>query len=451
ADDIRAGKRRPRDFAIFYRVNALSRSLEFALRQHGIPYQMVNGLEFYQRKEIKDVLAYLRLINNPRDDNALLRIINTPARSIGKSTIDRLLAHASDKRLPMLEAARESGLIASLAKRTTVAVARFVAMIDRLMLVSGAPVEEILGHVLTESGYRALLEQSEDEEDQERLANLEELLTAARQFDEQHAGHNGLEGFLEEASLVADVDAWDADTDRATLMTLHASKGLEFPVVFIIALEEGLIPHERSRADDEAVEEERRLLFVGMTRTKEELQLSLGQYREFRGQRRMTIPSPFLLELPRDELRMIGFGPQTAADYRARMIADALDAADEGFEPEHLSADALDFEVHDIHADVEHLADSSPSSDDSPERQPVMTTLATAAELHDVAPRAIAPVSPDEFAHGMVVRHPEYGLGKIIALSGAGPRRVATVAFASSAGQKKFVLSQSQLRPVNSR
>ncbi len=192
-------------------------------------------------------------------------------------------------------------------------------MIDRLMLAAAAPVEEILGHVLSESGYRALLEKSADEEDQERLANLEELLTAARQFDEQHGGQNSLEGFLEEASLVADVDAWDADTDRVTLMTLHASKGLEFPVVFIIALEEGLIPHERSRADDEAVEEERRLLFVGMTRAKEDLQLSLGQYREFRGQRRMTIPSPFLLELPRDELRMIGFEAlQTAAETAVR-------------------------------------------------------------------------------------------------------------------------------------
>ncbi|HEX4143268.1 MAG TPA: UvrD-helicase domain-containing protein [Pirellulales bacterium] len=450
ADDIRAGKRRPRDFAIFYRVNALSRSLEFALRQHGIPYQMVNGLEFYQRKEIKDVLAYLRLINNPRDDNALLRIINTPARSIGKSTIDRLLAHAHDKRLPLLDAARESGLIESLAKRAAVAVARFVAMIDRLMLVAGTPVEEILGHVLTESGYRALLEQSEDEEDQERLANLEELLTAARQFDEQHAGQNGLEGFLEEASLVADVDAWDADTDRVTLMTLHASKGLEFPVVFIIALEEGLIPHERSRADDEAVEEERRLLFVGMTRAKDELQLSLGQYREFRGQRRMTIPSPFLLELPRDELRMIGFGPQTAADYRARMMADQLDAIDEAVEPEHLDADALEFDLHDIHADVVHAPDALSAPDAALSQQPTLT-LATAAELHEAAPQAIAPVSPDDFAQGMVVRHPEYGLGKIIALSGAGPRRLATVAFASSAGQKKFVLSQSQLRPANTR
>jgi DNA helicase II / ATP-dependent DNA helicase PcrA len=440
ADDIRAGKHRPRDFAIFYRVNALSRSLEFALRGQGIPYQMVNGLEFYQRKEIKDLLAYLRLVNNPRDDNALMRIINTPPRSIGKSTIERLLAHAQQKRIPLLEAARESGLIESLSKRAAVAVARFVAIFDRMTLLTAAPVEEILGHVLTESGYRALLEQSEDEEDQERLANLEELLTAARQFDEQHAGDNSLESFLEEASLVADVDAWDADTDRVTLMTLHASKGLEFPVVFIIALEEGLIPHERSRADDDAVEEERRLLFVGMTRAKQELQLSLGQYREFRGQRRMTIPSPFLMELPRDELRMIGFGPQTAGDYSARAMVDAFEAAGEGVEPEHLAEDALEFNVYDIHEDV-------PAQAESPAARPAIA-LATASELGAAqAPMAPA-VSPDEFAHGMVVRHPQYGLGKIIALSGAGPRRVATVAFASSAGQKKFVLSQSQLRPV---
>lgn len=444
ADDIRAGKRRPRDFAIFYRVNALSRSLEFALRQHGIPYQMVNGLEFYQRKEIKDVLAYLRLVNNPRDDNALLRIINTPPRGIGKTTIDRLLAHAAERRLPLLEGARESGLIAGVAKRAAVAVARFVAMIDRMALLAAAPVEEILGHILSESGYRALLEQSEDEEDQERLANLEELLTAARQFDERHAGENSLESFLEEASLVADVDAWDADTDRATLMTLHASKGLEFPVVFIIALEEGLIPHERSRSDDDSVEEERRLLFVGMTRAKDELQLSLGQYREFRGQRRMTIPSPFLLELPRDELRMIGFGPSTAGEYRMRRSPDDVDHGDagEGIEPEHLDADALDFDVHDIHADAPPTADAG-------KPEPAIT-LATAAELGDAALPAGAAVSPDEFAHGQVVRHPQYGLGKIIALSGAGPRRVATVAFASTAGQKKFVLSQSPLRPVKS-
>jgi DNA helicase-2/ATP-dependent DNA helicase PcrA len=184
-------------------------------------------------------------------------------------------------------------------------------------------------------------------------------------------------------------------------------------------------------------------LFVGMTRAKEQLQLSMGQYREFRGQRRMTIPSPFLLELPRHELRLSGFGPQTAGQYNVRAIADDLVHEAEGIEPEHLGDDALDFDVHAMPAEAESPA--SPTAAHGP-----AVALATAAELHEGAAPAAPPVSPDDFAHGMIVRHPQYGLGKIVALSGAGPRRVATVAFASSAGQKKFVLSQSQIRPVRS-
>ena len=166
-------------------------------------------------------------------------------------------------------------------------------MIDRLVALAGGSVEEILGHVLAETGYREQLATSESEEDQERLANIEELLTAARQFDERHAGDARLSEFLEEASLTSDTDAWDADVDRVTLMTLHASKGLEFPVVHVVALEDGLIPHERSRNEADELEEERRLLFVGITRAQQELHLSLAQSREFRGQRRMTIPSSF--------------------------------------------------------------------------------------------------------------------------------------------------------------
>ncbi|MEI6506774.1 MAG: 3'-5' exonuclease, partial [Planctomycetota bacterium] len=305
ATEIRAGRRRPRDFAIFYRVNALSRSIEFALRDEGIPYQMVNGLEFYQRREIKDVLAYLHLLNNPRDDVSLLRVINNPPRSIGKSTINRIADHAAVRGLSLLHAARESGMIESLNKRAAVAVAQFVSLYDRLSLLTNAPVEEIMGHVLTGSGYKQALQHSEDEEDQERLANIEELLSAARQFDERHPGDGALEAFLEEACLVNDVDAWEADDDRVTMMTLHASKGLEFPVVFIVALEDGLLPHERSRDIPDMLEEERRLLFVGITRAREELQLSLATNREFRGQRRWTVPSQFLMELPRGEMQVV--------------------------------------------------------------------------------------------------------------------------------------------------
>ena len=204
--------------------------------------------------------------------------------------------------MSLFEAARASGLIESLPKRAAVAVAKFVAMYDRLRVVSLRPMEEVLGHVLAESTYQEHLRSSEAEEDQDRLANIEELLTVAREFDENNPGEGQLEAFLEEACLVNDVDAWEADDDRVTLMTLHAAKGLEFPVVFIIALETGLIPHERSRERPEQLEEERRLLFVGITRAQESLHLSRAVYREFRGQRRMTVPSDFLAELPRDEM-----------------------------------------------------------------------------------------------------------------------------------------------------
>jgi DNA helicase-2/ATP-dependent DNA helicase PcrA len=442
-DEIRAGRRRPRDFAIFYRVNALSRALEFALREQGIPYQMVNGLEFYQRKEIKDVIAFLRLLNNPKDDNALLRVINTPPRGIGKSTIDRLIEHSSRRRFSLLDSARESGMVETINKRAAVAVAKFVGMIDRLMLVAGNPVEDVLGHVLTESGYRQFLETSEDEEDQERLANIEELLTAARQFDERNPGANHLEGFLEESSLVSDVDAWNSETDRVTLMTLHASKGLEFPVVFIVALEEGLLPHERSLQEAEMLEEERRLLFVGMTRAKEELQLSRAIYREFRGQRRMTIPSPFLLELPRHEMRVVEpSSPSRSWDdaspeeevWNDGLVEPAEESLDEGSIDDELGED--------------ENADEQLSFPVAEFAKKMIPGLVTAAELHRAGPSAAPEFPPDAFAQGMVVRHPEYGLGKIVALSGNGLRRTATVHFASEAGEKKFILVKSALRPA---
>ncbi len=452
AAEVRAGRRRPRDFAVFYRVNALSRVFEFALREQGIPYQIVNGLEFFQRKEIKDVLAYLLLINNPRDDVAFLRVVNTPARGIGKTTLGRLARHANQYRQTLLEAARESGLVEGLQKKTAVVVARFVAMIDRLVALAGGSVEEILGHVLAETGYRDYLANSELEEDQERLANIEELLTAARQFDERHAGDSGLADFLEEASLTADTDAWDATVDRVTLMTLHASKGLEFPVVFIAAVEDGLIPHERSRNEADDLEEERRLLFVGITRAQEELHLSLAQSREFRGLRRMSIPSMFLFELPLDEIE------QTEEAWMDPLSAmgNSTSDVDESSQLHPDGEDDISFAFGALEGAATAAEDSPPPSSapiGPAAARPVGPawhgkSLQTAAELFSSATPGPAGLAPESFFQGMVVRHPEYGLGKVIALSGSGPRRTATVAFLAGAGQKKFVLSQSPLRPA---
>jgi DNA helicase-2/ATP-dependent DNA helicase PcrA len=437
---VHAGRRRPRDFAVFYRTNALSRQIEHALRDHVVPYQIVNGLEVDQRKEIKDVLAYLHLINNPRSDVALLRIINVPARKIGKASVGKLADYARQRGLPLLEAARRAGVVEDLGKAAAVAIARFVAMYDRLGESVHGPVEELVGRVLTETGYREVLENSESEEDQERLANIEELLTAAREFDIRNPGENSLEQFLEESSLVADTDAWEAEIDKVTLMTLHAAKGLEFPAVFIVAAENGLLPHERNLHDEEKLEEERRLLFVGLTRAREELQLSYAQYRAFRGQTCPTVPSPFLMELPRGEM------DQTDSVASRRTTPDW----EEGFEPgahemagdeSQLPPDADDFSPDDF-------ADDDESSRSKPAKAAALLTsgLVTAEQL--LARKSRPKISPNVFKHGMVVEHPDYGAGTIVALSGEGPKRNAVVRFFSDQSERTFRLAFSDLAPA---
>jgi DNA helicase-2/ATP-dependent DNA helicase PcrA len=414
---IQSGKRQPKDIAIFYRINALSRGYEAALRDEGIPYQLVRGVEFYQRKEIKDVLSYLLLANNPRDDNAFLRVINTPARGIGRSTIDKLADHANARGLSLLDAAREAGMIESLAKKSAVSVAKFVGLFDRICVHVLRPLEELLGHVLSETEYQDMLKDSEDPDDQDRLANIEELLTAAREFDERHPGDGHLEEFLEQTSLVADTDDWDSTSDRVTLMTMHAAKGLEFPVVFIGAVEKGLIPHERSEKDEAQMEEERRLLFVGITRAKERLQLSLAKRRDFRGRSGYTIPSQFLFELPRDEMEMEERG--------------------DVWQPDDLG------EFDEPTFDVDEFEDRTPKQIG---KSIAGIRLMTAADL--AGETSADDASADDFHQGMIVRHPEYGLGKIVALSGTFRNRKATVDFFASVGQKTFVLAASPLKPV---
>lgn len=414
AEEVRRGARRPSDYAVFYRVNALSRAFEFALRECGVPYQMVRGQEFFQRKEIKDILAYLQLVNNPRNDIAFLRVINAPPRGIGKTTLARLSDYASPRGLTLLEAARACGSIDGVTKRAAGAVAKFVCLFDQLAQVADAPVEEILGHVLTGSGYQKRLKESESEEDQQRLENIEELLTVAREFDERSSGPSHLEEFLEETSLVGETDDWEAENDRVTLMTLHASKGLEFPVVYLVAAEDGLLPHERSRDRDDQLEEERRLMFVGVTRAQEELQISMAGYRDFRGQRKMTVPSRFLMELPRSEMEvrdLTAATSQTGPFYQAPAATPVASVA----------------------ADRARGASSR-------------LHLTTAAELAGGGP--LPPTAPDQFHQGMVVRHPHYGLGRVVALSGSGRGRKATVHFGGRVGQKKFVIAGSPLRPV---
>lgn len=420
AQGLAAG-RRARDYAIIYRVNALSRSIETALRRRGINYQVLQGHAFYQRKEIKDLLAYLHLINNPRNDIALARIINTPARGIGAKTVQRLTVQAEEERMPLFEAARQAGINDGIARRTAIKIAQFVAFIDRLSAMAHGPVEELLGLLISETGYRKPYEDSEAPEDRERLENIDELLSAARDFDSRFLEDNALEAFLEDVSLVSDVDAFETEVDAVALMTMHAAKGLEFPVVFIAGVEDGILPHERSQDSASQYEEERRLLFVGVTRAEEELHLSQARRRNYRGSQRIMAASPFLMEIGSERLAI-------QETETARL-----------FSPERMAER------------MESRRDQTATRTATRPKLPALTTAADLGKRNGAATEPAGPATPPEaFSHGMIVNHPEYGSGEIIALSGSGAKRQATVRFHRGARQRKFVLAFSHLAPVHS-
>ncbi len=289
-----AAGRAYRDVAIFYRVNAMTRLLEDSLRQHQIPYQIARGVEFYNRKEIKDVLAYLRVLVNPADEVSLLRVINVPARGIGKTTLDRLVAEARRRQTPLIDVLRRADEVPSIS-RAAAKVQAFVSLLDAMAPQEDEPVGDIVERAFVKSGLRdELVRAGETAED--ALENVNELISAASEYDEREP-EGTLADWLQQISLVSDADAVDEDAGAVTLMTLHTAKGLEFPVVFVIGLEEGLLPHERSQRDDAELEEERRLCFVGMTRAEERLTLTHAAYRTMRGMSMRTVRSPFLYEI----------------------------------------------------------------------------------------------------------------------------------------------------------
>jgi DNA helicase-2/ATP-dependent DNA helicase PcrA len=303
---VDSGRRNFRDCAIFLRINALSRALESAFLKHRVPYQIVRGLAFFDRKENRDVVAYLRLLLNPKDDLAFLRVVNEPTRGIGKTSLEHLRAYAEPREMSLLAAAEHVERITAIKGKAANGLREFSRLIRDLSSLAEAPPDEVIRHVLERTGYHRMLAESTDPEDIERVANIEELITAARQFAEEDSSRT-LGDFLENISLASDVDSWDDEQNHVSIMTLHAAKGLEFPVVFMAAVEQGLLPHERSLEHDKEheLEEERRLAFVGMTRAKEELYLSHACKREFRGRTFYTIESMFLQELPDDALERV--------------------------------------------------------------------------------------------------------------------------------------------------
>ncbi|MHB1424991.1 MAG: ATP-dependent helicase [Gemmataceae bacterium] len=403
---VEAGKRCYRDFAVFLRINALSRGLETAFVQQRVPHQIVRGLAFFERKENRDILAYLRLMVNPRDHLSFLRIVNEPARGIGKVSLDHLRSHAEPREMNLLSAAGEVSKIKAIKGKAASSLRDFHQLITELQTHLEESPHEVIRQVLDRSGYRDMLRRSDDDADQERLANIEELITAAKQFAAEDDKRT-IGDFLENITLASDLDGWDERQDCVSIMTLHAAKGLEFPIVYVVAVEQGLLPHERSIANREELEEERRLAFVGMTRAKEELYLCHARSRDFRGQTVYPVESMFFRDLPADAIEHIDFSaghnaPAAFEDWRGGGTS-----AEQGWNDAGVRA----------------------------------------------RPAPIPPHTPDRsdkrgFVEGMLVRHANYGNGRIVEVSGQGALRRVKVRFAT-AGERTFITDKVTLEIVD--
>jgi DNA helicase-2/ATP-dependent DNA helicase PcrA len=416
---VREGEYRYSDVAVFCRMTALTRPIEQALRAARIPYQVVGGVSFYERQEVKDVLAYLNLLANPKDDLSFARVVNVPPRSLGKTSLDHLVRSARERGLPLLAMAAQAAEVEGLKDKAARGFQDFARLIGELAALADHPPEEIIRQLLERTGYRRFLQ--EDDTGEDRLANLEELISAAREFDQEHTGA-AIHDFLADITLASPIDRWDQDEGAVTLMTLHAAKGLEFPVVFIVALEEGLLPHTRANLNEKELEEERRLLFVGITRAQRELYLSRCGIRTFRGQQKATVSSRFLSELPPE--------PMEYRDRSGTVTLPGLAGSTPGGWPRRPAADA------------------------APAATPGGFRLTTAARLgedrdgHGSTPLAgTGSVNPDALVPGVTVMHPQFGLGRIVSVDGAGPRRKGTIAFAIGP-PRTFVLALAPLRPI---
>ncbi len=394
--------------AILYRTNAQSRAFEEALRARGMRYRMLGGFSFYQRAEIKDALAYARMAIFPDDDIALLRVINTPPRGIGKTTMDSLSALAREHDTS-LWVAIEDMLSGSTSGRAMAPLKDFRTLIETLQAEGASlPPAEFLQSILTRSGYMDMLTQRDSSEDTARADNLNELVNAMAEASERG---ETLTDFLDRAALVSDSDGFDENA-LITLMTLHSAKGLEFDHVFLTGMEEGIFPHSRSQNDNEELEEERRLCYVGMTRAKETLTLTRAVYRRMYGSERLTgsMPSRFLQEIPGELI-----------DTAAGSLADAGETRRYEPDPEY------SYSEEEFTRRMRGVAPPSRTSSST-----VTKTRAPAAPRLGRSSGAANPLI------GQRVRHGTYGAGTIIAVEGEGEERKLTVRF-SDHGTKKLL------------
>ncbi len=437
--------------AILYRTNAQSRVFEESLRRNRIEYNIVGGFSFYERAEIKDVIAYLKVALNPFDDIALLRIINTPTRGFGKTSLDELHFRAKDFGVSLWEAIAiitDKGFKESvnLTPRALETLRKFKSLIEKLQLkVSESvqtekPVTEVVISAIEDTGYANMLRAENSDESAARLENLEELVNAAVDYDKQEA--DGLRDFIDHAALTSDTDKFDRNA-AVTLMTVHSAKGLEFPVVFLVGLEDGIFPHSRSMNDEKELEEERRLAYVAITRAKNILYVTHSMRRRVYGEEMAAEPSQFLNEMPLELIEDLSRGSswlsfaKSSAVKDNKYVASALRGENRQEKPKNLytgkTYDSADAIAEFFQKKKGAAANSATESD---QKLSGFDKL-KAASSQNKNPQSAIP-NPKSLVPGMHVRHAKYGKGLILRREGSGDNVKLTVSFPGF-GQKKLI------------
>jgi DNA helicase II / ATP-dependent DNA helicase PcrA len=408
--------------AVLYRTNAQSRLLEEALRRVGISYNIVGGFSFYERAEVRDVIAYLKLALNPNDSIALTRVINSPARGIGKQTLDEIDKRARDFGLSYWQTIeiltdKPEGLM----PRAVIALRNFRKIVnDLLEVATRLEASEVVKHVINETGYLKALKAENSEEAEGRIENLQELVNAAVEYDQS----GGLREFIDASALVSDSDQYKEDA-KVTLMTIHSAKGLEFPVVFMIGLEEGLFPHSRSQSDPSELEEERRLCYVAITRAEKYLYLTHSMRRRVYGEEIASEPSQFLNEMPVELIEDLSRGSSWLS-YAQSAKASGGASSENSQGGKKYSGKTYD-SVESI-AEFFRLRKDQVHPKKSPQPPPVTRPAARASSTEESG----------EITPGMYVKHPKYGRGLVLRREGVGDAAKLTVSFPGF-GYKKLI------------
>ncbi len=400
-----------RDVAIFYRINAQSRPVEEELVKQQVPYVIVGGVKFYERKEIKDILAFLKLIANPSDGLSLKRIINIPPRGIGEKTLERIETLCREKGLILYEGLKEALKDDWLSSATKTKIDAFIQMMEEFRKEASAfSLSQLILSILTKTGYLDRLKEEGTDEALSRAENIDELVSGMMEF-EHGEEEVSLETFLDKVSLVSDIDLYEDKGNRVSLMTLHCAKGLEFPVVFIVGMEEGLLPHYRRGEEIEDLEEERRLCYVGITRAKEKLFLSRAERRSTFGVGRANLPSRFLEELPSEMMDIEEPKPEEDRSWSEEPFADF--GQHETNEPSHAS---------DVFRNYREQELPSPPS-----------------EEWSLSPEGFYPLKI-----GMKVKHSKFGVGRVRSVEGTNEDQKATIIF-QTVGVKRLKVAYAQL------